>query len=147
MIIIKWILGWVVPCENCVQNACCIAGIDCFFTNCRTHHLLCCGVAFSNTSGMYQRRATTKTTTRSTRIIWNKTFESFSINWYGCEVLSMLHLFSVSFWKFTVLLCSPCIIELLWLVQHTYLTVHTELPLILFTVCYAVSSLPLHWTS
>jgi hypothetical protein len=43
----------------------------------------------------------------SVRCVQN--FESFSIDWCRCEVLSTLHLFSVSFLKCTVLLCSPCI--------------------------------------
>jgi hypothetical protein len=42
----------------------------------------------------------------SVRCVQN--FESFSIDWCMCEVLSTLHLFSVSFWKCKVLLCSPC---------------------------------------
>jgi hypothetical protein len=38
-----------------------------------------------------------------------KNFERFSIDWCRCEVLSTPHLFSVSFWKCKVLLCSLCI--------------------------------------
>jgi hypothetical protein len=44
--------------------------------------------------------------------IWNKTFEFFSTDWRGCQVLSMPHLFSELFWKCKVLLCSPCIINI-----------------------------------
>jgi hypothetical protein len=48
----------------------------------------------------------------------------FSIGWCRCEVLSMPHLFSLSFWKCKVLLCSPCITRtvLQWLaVDNTHL--------------------------
>jgi hypothetical protein len=38
-----------------------------------------------------------------------RNFDSFSIGWCRCEVLSKPHLFSVSFWKCKVLSCSPCI--------------------------------------
>jgi hypothetical protein len=41
----------------------------------------------------------------SVRCVQN--FESFSIDWCRCEALSTSHLFSVSFWKCKVLLCSP----------------------------------------
>jgi hypothetical protein len=34
---------------------------DSFFANCRTHHLLCCGVAIFETSGIQRRQATTIT--------------------------------------------------------------------------------------
>jgi hypothetical protein len=37
-----------------------------------------------------------------------RNFESFSIDWCRCEFLSTPHLFSVSFWKCKVLLCSLC---------------------------------------
>jgi hypothetical protein len=39
-------------------------------------------------------------------------FESFSIDWCRCKVLSTPHLFSVLFLKCKILLCSPCIFEL-----------------------------------
>jgi hypothetical protein len=42
----------------------------------------------------------------SVRCVQN--FESFSIDWCRCEVLSTPHLFSVSFWKCKCILCSPC---------------------------------------
>jgi hypothetical protein len=42
----------------------------------------------------------------SVRCVQN--FESFCIDWCRFEVLSTPHLFSVSFWKCKVLLCSPC---------------------------------------
>jgi hypothetical protein len=38
-------------------------------------------------------------------------FENFSIDWCRCEVLSTPHLFSVSFCKSKVLLCSLCILR------------------------------------
>jgi hypothetical protein len=37
-------------------------------------------------------------------------FERFSIDWCGCGVPSTTHLFSLSFLKCKVLLCSPCIV-------------------------------------
>jgi hypothetical protein len=40
---------------------------------------------------------------------WVQNFESFSIDWCRCEVLCTPRVLSVSFWKFKVLLCSPCI--------------------------------------
>jgi hypothetical protein len=43
----------------------------------------------------------------SVRCVLN--FESFSVFWCRCEVVSMPHLFYVSFWKCKVLLCSLCI--------------------------------------
>jgi hypothetical protein len=66
-----------------------------------------------------------RATTTITRIIWNKTL-CFSIDWCRCEVLSTLHLFSVSFLKCKVLLCSPCIRithlrSLLWAVLTLFL--------------------------
>jgi hypothetical protein len=48
----------------------------------------------------------------SVRCVQN--FESFSIIWCRCEVLSTPHLFSVSFWQWKVLLCSPCIYLEYW---------------------------------
>jgi hypothetical protein len=39
-------------------------------------------------------------------------FESSSIDWCRCEVLNAPHLFSISFWRCKVLLCSPCITQL-----------------------------------
>jgi hypothetical protein len=47
----------------------------------------------------------------SVRCVQN--FESSSIDWCRCEVLSMPHLFSVSFWKSKDLLCSLCIYKTL----------------------------------
>jgi hypothetical protein len=44
----------------------------------------------------------------SVRCVQN--FESFPIDWCVCEVLSTPNVFSVSFWKCKVLLCSPCIL-------------------------------------
>jgi hypothetical protein len=47
----KWILGWAVPCEiACEMHVAQL--LDSFFANCRTHHLLCCGVAIFKTSGI-----------------------------------------------------------------------------------------------
>jgi hypothetical protein len=46
---------------------------------------------------------------------------SFSIDWRRCEVLSMPHLFSVSFWKCKVLLCLPCISSIYFTVPQTSL--------------------------
>lgn len=51
------------------------------------------------------RGTTTKITI--TQVIWNNILSA--IKWYGREVLSMPHLFSVPFWKCKVLLWSPCI--------------------------------------
>jgi hypothetical protein len=46
----------------------------------------------------------------SVRCVQN--FESFSIDWCRCEVLSTTNLFSVSFLKWKVLLCSPYTLSL-----------------------------------
>jgi hypothetical protein len=47
----KWKLGWVVPCEIvCEMHVAQL--LQTFFANCRTHQLLCCGVAIFKTSGI-----------------------------------------------------------------------------------------------
>jgi hypothetical protein len=86
---------------NCVQNVCCTAVTDSFFTNCRTHKLLSCGVAIFKpvtfSGGTQQQQQSPGT--------FETQLESFL--WTGVAV--KFYLFSVSFWKCEVLLCSLCI--------------------------------------
>jgi hypothetical protein len=48
----KWILGWVVPCEIVCEMHVAQLLQTLFFANCRTHQLLCCGVAIFKASGI-----------------------------------------------------------------------------------------------
>jgi hypothetical protein len=52
-------------------------------------------------------RVTRRAHVESVRCV--QSFESFSNDWCRCEVLSTKHLFSISFWKWIVVLCSLCI--------------------------------------
>jgi hypothetical protein len=101
----KWILGWVVPCEivcemHVAQMLQTLSSLTAEHTN-----SFVLGWPFSKlvaSSGGTQQQ-------KSPGSFEMKLWMFFFIDWCRCEVLSMPHLFSISFWKCKILLCSPCI--------------------------------------
>jgi hypothetical protein len=86
------------PMWNCVWNSRCTAVTDSFFTKCRTHYLLHCGVAIFKTSAILQRCTTTTTITQ---VIWNKNLRVFlstavGVKFQVCRICFLYHFESVN---------------------------------------------------